>query len=181
MFLTREQIESIGFKHVGNNVLISDKAVFYNPHNITIGDHSRIDDFCILSASGQIEIGRYVHIACYTSIIGAGNVMLKDYAGLSSRVSVFSSSDNYNGEYMTNPCLPARVRNTYHLDVYFGKHVVVGAGSTVLPGVILADGCSVGAMTFVNSNFEADSMIVGIPGVKMNDRKKDIYKLEKFI
>jgi len=44
-FLKREEIERLGFAKVGENVLISDKATFYNSANIVIGNNVRIDDF----------------------------------------------------------------------------------------------------------------------------------------
>ena len=168
------------FKHIGKNVLISDKAVFYGTENISIGDNSRIDDFAILSAGDEgIHIGRYVHIACHTAIIGKGKVTLHDYSGISSRVAIYSSSDNYDGIWMTNPCVPESVRKTYHKPVWIGQHVVVGTGSTILPGVTLEDGCAVGAMTLVNNSFPINSIIVGIPGKRVKERKYTIYDLEE--
>ena len=49
-FYSREQLEKIGFKFLGNNVLISDKTSIYSPENISIGNNVRVDDFSILSA-----------------------------------------------------------------------------------------------------------------------------------
>lgn len=181
-FLNQEELESIGFKNLGKNVLISNKTSIYNPKNISIGDNSRIDDFCILSAGeGGIEIGEYVHIACFSSLIGKGKIVMKDYSGISSRVSVYSSSDNYDGEYMTNPCLPDHVTNTLHKEVIIGKHVVIGSNSVVLPGVNLIDGCSIGAMSLVNKSVDEAYVLAGIPAKKIKERKSNIFNLEKNI
>lgn len=181
-FLNRKELEDMGFKSLGKNVLVSDKCSLYNTKNISIGDNSRIDDFCILSAGdGGIEIGKYVHIACYSSLIGKGNITMKDYSGLSSRVSVYSSSDNYDGEYMTNPCLPDIVTNTIHKNVIIGKHVVIGSGSVILPGIILPDGCSVGAMSLVNKSIDGPYVVAGVPAKKIKERKSKIFDLEKKI
>lgn len=49
-FYSREQLEKIGFKVLGENVLISDKTSIYSPENISIGNDVRVDDFSILSA-----------------------------------------------------------------------------------------------------------------------------------
>ena len=51
-FYSREQLEKIGFKSLGENVLISDKTSIYFPKNISIGNNVRIDDFSVLSAGG---------------------------------------------------------------------------------------------------------------------------------
>ena len=76
-FLSKPQLLALGFKSLGENVNISDKSSIYNPHNISIGNNVRIDDFCILSAGSEIVIEDYVHIACYSSLIGAGKITLK--------------------------------------------------------------------------------------------------------
>ena len=46
-FLKEEELKKIGFKKYGINVKISKKSCIYNAANITVGDHVRIDDFCI--------------------------------------------------------------------------------------------------------------------------------------
>ncbi len=51
-FYTRKELERIGFKSIGENVLISDKTSIYSPQNISIGNNVRIDDYCVLSAGG---------------------------------------------------------------------------------------------------------------------------------
>ena len=99
-FFSENDLLNIGFKHIGKNVLISDKCSIYNPKKISIGDNVRIDDFCVISAGeGGIELGNFVHIACYSSLIGKGKITMKDFSGLSSRVSVYSSSDKYDGKF----------------------------------------------------------------------------------
>lgn len=181
-FYRQEELNEMGFKFLGKNVLISDKASIYNHKNISISDNVRIDDFCILSAGEDgIDIGKYVHIACYSSLIGKGKITMKDYSGLSSRVSVYSSSDNYDGEYMTNPCLPDNVTNTIHKDVTIGNHVVIGSNSVILPGVTLVDGCSVGAMSLVNKSIDEPYVCAGIPIKKIKLRKPNIFNLENLI
>ena len=178
-FLSQKELDKMEFKFLGKNVLISDKCSLYNTKNISINDNSRIDDFCILSEGNEgIEIGKYVHIACYSSLIGKGKIIMKDYSGLSSRVSVYSSSDNYDGEYMTNPCLPDIVTNTTHKDVIIGKHVVIGSNSVVLPGVVLTDGCSIGAMSLVTKSVHTMDVMAGIPIKKIKERKLNIFNLE---
>ncbi|EAO54015.1 O-acetyltransferase (cell wall biosynthesis) [Bacillus thuringiensis serovar israelensis ATCC 35646] len=70
-FYSQEELKKIGFLSVGKNVLISKKASIYNPGAISIGNHVRIDDFCILS--GKITIGSYSHISAVYSVIWRGS------------------------------------------------------------------------------------------------------------
>ena len=89
----KDELKEIGFKYLGKNVLISNKTSIYNAKNITIGNNTRIDDFCILSAGeGGIEIGDYVHIACYSSLIGKGKIQMNDYSGPMAANSVLGGS-----------------------------------------------------------------------------------------
>lgn len=179
MFLSDEKLFVMGFKFLGRNVKISDSAHFYGAGEISIGDNTRIDDFVILS--GVINIGSYVHIACYAQIVGRGGVTMGNYSAISSKCSVFSSSDNYDGEYMTNPTLPDNVTNVYHKHVYIGEHVVVGSNSVILPGVRLEDGCAVGAMSLVNKSFPENCIIAGVPARYIKTRLGNIYELEKLV
>ena len=178
-FYNQGELDRMNFRHLGKNVLISDKCSIYNPGNISIDDNSRIDDFAILSAGdGGIEIGKYVHIACFSTLIGKGKIKMCDYSGLSSRVAVYSSSDNYNGEWMTNPCLPSEVTDTIHKEVFLGKHVVVGSGSVILPGVTLEEGVSVGALSLVNKSFSEFQVIAGSPAKSIKERSRRLKDLE---
>lgn len=182
-FLNDEQIKAMCFKSVGDNVQLSDKATYYNCKNISIGNNSRIDDFCVLSAGeGGIELGSYVHIAIGSSIIGAAKITIKDFAGLSSRVSIYSSNDDYSGNYMTNPTVPSKFTNVSHAPVTIGKHVIVGSGTVILPNVILGDGVAIGALSLVNKNCEAFGVYIGVPLKKIKERSKELLFLEaKFV
>ena len=145
-WISRKDLELMGFASLGENVLISDKASIYNCQCIDIGSHVRIDDFSVLSAgSGGIRFGNYIHIAVHCSVIGAGTVTFSDYSGLSSRVAIYSSNDDYSGRAMTNPMVPAEYKNVTHRPVFLGRHAIVGSGSIVLPGVTLEEGVAVGA------------------------------------
>lgn len=179
-FLSQEQINEMGFSRVGKSPRLSDKASYYNCKNIEIGDNVRIDDFCVLSAgSGGIEIGSHVHIAVSSLLIGQGKIILSDFSGVSSRVSIYSSSDDYTGSALTNPTVPAEFTNVTHADVRIGRHVIIGAGSVVLPGVTLEEGVAIGALSLVSKNCKAFGIYSGVPAKRIKERKKDLLVLEQ--
>lgn len=181
MFYTEQELQKIGFKSVGKNVLISDKCSIYSPQNIEIGDNVRIDDFCILSPSTNLKIGNYVHIGCYASIIGAGEVIIEDFAGISGRVSIYSSNDDYTGLYMTNPMVPKEYTKVTHAPVIIKKHSIIGAGSVVLPNTIVNEGVSVGSLSLLNGEYEEYSVYTGVPAKKIRNRQKRFLKYEQLI
>lgn len=179
-YLTKAQIKEMGFHHIGENCLLSDKASYYNCDNITIGNNTRIDDFSVLSAGvGGIDIGSYVHIAVFSSLIGAGKIKVLDYGNISSRVSIYSSNDDYSGEYMTNPMVPEEFTNVTHADVIIGRHVIIGSGSVVLPGVNLGDGVAIGALSLVGKSCDAFEIYSGVPARKIKDRMRNLLDVEK--
>lgn len=178
-FLTRPQVLALGLRAAGEDVAISDAARFYNPQAIEIADHVRIDDFCILSAGeGGIRIGRYVHIGAYASLIGKAAIALEDFSGLSGRVSVYSSSDDYSGEWLTNPTVPEELRKATHGPVRIGRHAIVGCGSVILPGVAIGEGAAVGALTLVTRDLEPFAIYLGVPARRIGARSRDLLALE---
>ena len=178
--LSREAIEALGFAFAGENIQISDRASFYGTHRISLGNNTRVDDFCVLSAGlGGISIGNHVHIAVGASLIGAGKITISDFCNISSRVSIYSSSDNYSGSAMTNPTIPNEYTDVMHADIFFDKHVIVGSGSVILPGVTLEKGVAIGALSLVKKNCTAFGIYAGNPVRRIKERKDDLLELEK--
>lgn len=178
-FFSEQQLNAMGFLALGKNVLISEKASIYGASRIRIGSNVRIDDFCVLSAGdGGIDIGSYIHIAVYSSLIGAGKITLSDFSNISSRVSIYSSNDDYSGNFMTNPMVPEEYTNVTHADVTVGKHVIIGSGAIVLPGVTLSEGVAVGALSLVTNDCESYFIYAGIPAKKIKVRLQELASLE---
>lgn len=176
--LTKVEIEQMGFLSVGEDVRISRKASFYGADHMRIGDHVRIDDFCILS--GKIDIGNYIHIAAGTYLYGGqAGITLHDFANLSSRICIYAVSDDYSGETMTNPLIPDQYKHIEEGSVDIGRHVIIGTGSTVLPGVTIGEGCAFGAYSLIKANCSPWGIYVGIPCKRSKERSKNLLELEK--
>ncbi len=176
-FLSADELKNLGLKSYGENVLISRNASIYGAASIRIGNHVRIDDFCILS--GNISIGSYIHISAYTALYGKSGIDIADFVTISGRVLVYSENDDYSGDFMANPMLPAIFTHVGGAKVVFGKHAIVAAGSIILPGVILGEGACVGAMSLVKRSLEPWTICAGVPAVRIKDRNKNILKLEQ--
>ncbi len=181
-FLSEEALIKIGFKSTGTNVLISEFAQIYNPGQIDLGNNVRIDDFCIISAGpGGIRLGNYVHIACQSGLMGQDRITMDDFSGLSSRVFLYSSSDDYSGNSLTNPTTPGHLKTLKEGPVHIGRHVIIGTCATVLPGVSVGDGAAIGAYALVNQNIPESVIAVGQPAQVIKERSKVIYDLESKI
>lgn len=177
-FYSEEELSEIGFKFCGHNVKISRNACFYGVSNISIGNNVRIDDFCILS--GNVCLKNNIHIAAYSALYGGDKgIFIDDFANLSSRICIYSVSDDYSGETMTNPTIPDKYKQVSSAPVYIGKHAIIGTTSVVLPGVTIAEGSSFGSFSFINRDSEPWSINVGIPFKKIRERSKNLLELEK--
>lgn len=176
-YLTQEQLQTMGFKSVGENVKVSDKASIYNPESIVLGDHSRIDDFCVVS--GKVSIGKYCHITPMCLVAGGTpGITLSDFCTLAYGVKVFAQSDDYSGSTMVNSLVPKKFKDEYLAEVILERQVIVGAGAIIFPGVKIREGCSVGAMTLVNKSTQPWGIYAGNPARRIKDRKKDLLELE---
>jgi galactoside O-acetyltransferase len=80
---------------------------------------------------------------------------------------------------MTNPMIPSYLTNVDSRPVTIGKHSIIGSGSIVLPGVVIGDGCAIGAMSLVKCNCEAFGAYMGIPARRRGERSKGILRKEK--
>ena len=179
MFYTKEELNEIGFKYIGENVLISNKTSIYGAKNIEIGSNVRIDDYVILSPGTSLKIGNYVHIGCYTSIIGKGEIILEDFVGISGRVSLYSSSDDYTGLGMTNPMIPNEFKRVTNGKIHIKRHSIIGTSSVLLPNVTIGIGCSIYAQTLIKSNCEDFGVYSGSPSKLIGKRLKKFLDYEK--
>ena len=57
---SEEELESLGLRKFGKNVLISKDARIFNPTQLSVDDNVRIDVLTLLT--GDIKIGKYCHI-----------------------------------------------------------------------------------------------------------------------
>ncbi|OIQ26919.1 MAG: O-acetyltransferase [Alphaproteobacteria bacterium MedPE-SWcel] len=177
-YLTQAQLEAMGFAALGVNVRISDKASLYEPEKMSLGDHTRIDDFCVVS--GHVSTGRNVHIAPLCLVAGgAPGIRFDDFAGLAYGVKVFAQSDDYSGASLTNPTVPAAFKTELMAPVTLGRHVIVGANAVVAPGVALREGTAVGAGAVVLSSSAPWTILAGVPAKAIKARSTELLQLEQ--
>ena len=177
-FFTEDELKRVGLKQYGKNVLISRNAVLYHPDQLEVGNNVRIDDFTTIS--GKVILGDYIHIAQFCGLYGGTEgIIMDDFSGLSSKSVIYATSNDYSGESLTNPTVPAKYKKTdKNKAVHFEKHVVVGCMSVVLPGVTIGIGSSVGAMSLVTKSLEPWGVYAGTPVRKIKERSKHLLELE---
>jgi galactoside O-acetyltransferase len=166
---------------VGDNVNIHRSVQMFSPHLIHVGSNVRIDCFSILSAGQEgIYIGDHVHIAAGVYLFGSGGrIILESFCNLSSRVALYTASDDYTDGFLTNPTVPMNYRKVRQGDVTLRRHAIVGTGSILLPAVTLGLAASVGALTLVDKPVGDFAVVAGIPFRVIGERSRRILEYEK--
>lgn len=179
-FLSPDDVAHLGLAAVGTDVAIDRDVRIIHPERIHIGNHVRIDAFSILSAGPDgIHIGDHVHLGAGAYIYGGGGaVVMEDFSGLSGRVSIYTASDDFLQSHLTNPTVPDAFRQVRNGAVVLRRHSLVGAGSTILPGVELGWGSAVGAMVLVHANVPECAVLHGQPA-RRAAHKRDRGQLER--
>ncbi len=157
-------IAALGLAEVGEDVRIDDSARFFGAEHIAIGPHTRIDAHVVVTAGPEpVRIGAHVHLAAAAMVFGTAGAVLEDFANISSRVALYSTSDDFTGGALTGPTVDDDLRAVIAQPVRVGRHVVIGAGSVVLPGVRLGYGAAVGALSLVKWSVDEGVVVAGTP------------------
>jgi galactoside O-acetyltransferase len=179
-YLEAAELRDLGVAAVGDEVRVHSTCVMVGLDNISFGNHVRVDAYSLLLAgTGYIRLGNYVHIGAHTLVSAGEGVELADFASLSHGVRIFTHSDDFTGKALTNPTVPARFLNVTKGPVSLGRHVVVGAGSVILPGCDIAEGTAVGALSLVGSSLPAWSIYFGSPARRFHSRGRNLLTLER--
>ncbi len=177
-------IKQTMYKHLGRNVKIFSTAKIICPENISIGDESIIADFSFLYAVGKgIEIGNFCNITEHAIIQAGGFVKLGDFVGLGPRTTILAASDDYEGNGLIGHAILNKYRNTVFKDVIIQKHAHIGMCVTIMPGVTIGEGCSIGAGSLVTKSMPEWSICYGSPckPVRYKPREKQLAMEQEFL
>lgn len=153
---------------------ISRHARFYKPENIIIGPRVRIDDFCLISAPREkVRFEGWNHIAAGVMIFGAAGFDAGTHAQIAAQSIILTESDDFSGEFLNGPTERAEHRQVESYHVSMGPFSILGARSTVFPGVIIGTGAVTGAHTLVRQSLPAWSINVGAPSREVGTRSSN--------
>ena len=180
-YYTEDELQKMGFKSIGKNVSIAKNNTIVGLEKISIGDNVRIDGYCAIVASGDgfVDIGSYIHVGGWSYLSAGHGISLDDFVNISQGVRIYTRTDDYGGESLTNPMVPEKYSNVSSGTVILKKHVIVGSGSIILPGLTISEGASIGALSLVKENLSAWGIYCGVPAVKIKNRSKNLLKLEQ--
>ncbi len=176
-----EELLALGVRSVGEGVKIHRSVLFFEPDRITIGSNVRIDAYTVVTGSlkRDILIGDHVHIGVGAFLCGGGGITIEDFVNISARAMLFSTSDT-RGDGLLGPVVPTELRSpVFTSPVVLRKHVGIGAGTVVLPGVKLGLGALVGPLCLVKRSVEPFAIMGGRPLRKVAERDRSFLDLEQ--
>lgn len=179
-FLSKRALNQLKFKSMGKNVYIARNSTVIGTENISIGNNVRIDsNVVIIAISGYLKIGNYVHIGSGSYLGCSNGIEIKNFSGISSDVKIFSASDDFSGNFLTNPTIPNKYRGITGGKVVLHEHVVIGSGTVILPELEIGRSSSVGALSLVNRSLEEFGIYFGTPVRKIGIRNRYHLNLAK--
>jgi len=159
---------------------IFELAKIVHPENLVLGDYSQIDDFVFINAGEKTQIGRFVHVESFCSVIGGGRFYMEDFSGLSAGCRIITGSDDFMGGGLTNPTVPSNYSNVNKSFVRIKRHSIIGTNVIIFPGVTIGEGAAVGAGCVVRKDLEPWAVYAGQDCRKIKTRPSElILEMEK--
>lgn len=166
-------------KYLGVGAIIGKTVRVRHPEDVIIGDYSIIDDFTYISS--KLELGSYCHIASNVNISGGGGkVVIGNFVGIASGVSLHTASSSYLTSSFELPSIPKEYQfGGDKGDITIADHVLLGAKSTILPGVELPEGFASAAGATIGQRVYDSWALYGGPRVKKITNRPSEEVLQK--
>ena len=169
-------------KHCGDDVFISANVEIRRPQLVSVGSHVALDTGFYLTT--QAEIGDYIHIAPYVTIIGGADGLLQmdHFSSIAAGSRIICASDGHVGAGLPGPTIPEAFHDEVtYAPVVFERFANVATNVVIMPGVTLAEGTVVGACSLVTKSTEPWTIYVGVPAraIKVRPREKMLENAKK--
>lgn len=130
-----------------------------------LGENSRIIAPIAGAAFDHLKIGNNVFINSNSLLMARGGITIEDDVMMAANVQLLSNNhDEYDRQILT--CKPIHIK----------KGAWIGAGASILPGVIIGEYAIVGAGAIVTRNVGDYEVAVGVPAKVVKTLDKDKFE-----
>lgn len=159
----------------GDDVYIADTHTFKRPQLAVIGNHIAIDDYFYCTTA--LDLGSYIHIAPFVSIIGGelSRLWMGNFTTIAAGCRLICRGDAHMGAGLVSPVIPAQYRDeVIGHGISMENYSSLGTNVVIMPDVYLAEGVVVGANSLVTKPIkEAWTVWAGSPARKIKDRPRE--------
>ncbi len=169
-----EKFDISVLKHIGDDVFIAPTVIIKRPHLVSIGNHVAIDHGVYITT--QAEIGDYIHISPYITVIGGekSKLIIQDFATIAAGTRIIAGSDSFLGHGFTSVTVPDKYRdNVTFSTIKISRFAGIGTNVVIMPGITIAEGSVVGANSLVTKDTEPWTIYVGTPAKPVKIRPKE--------
>ena len=156
----RESAIKCSLGGVGKNVHSAEKSNIKGNKNIYIGNDVSIGPHSLLWTTGA-------------------KIFIKDKVIIGPGLSIITGNHRTNivGKYMADITIEEKQKDDDQI-VVIEKDVWIGANATILKGVVVAEGCVIGAGTVLTKSTEPYGIYAGVPGRRIAERftEQDLVK-----
>lgn len=168
----------MNLKSYGEDVILGNTEI-KRPELVTIGNRVAIDSgfYC----TTQLEVGDYVHISPYVTVIGGkhGKLILEGFNNVMAGARIICSSDRFDGSGLPGALIPDEFKSAQiTAPILIEKFANIGTNAIILPGALLRKGVFVTAGSLLMGDTEEWGVYKGSPAVLV--RKIDPTKTLKF-
>jgi acetyltransferase-like isoleucine patch superfamily enzyme len=158
----------------GKNLILEDNVSInaLSVNGIQLGDQVSIARDSILFCTGIISqkgtgitIGDRTGISARAYFAGQGGITIGNDVIMGPNVQIFSENHNFSDTVLT-----IKEQGVTKQPVTIGNNCWLGAGTTILAGVIIGDGCVIAAGSVVNKSIPANSIAAGVPAKIIKSR-----------
>ena len=147
----------------GEDVLIDSDVLIKQQHNI-YGSHIAIDKgfYC----TTKINLGSYIHISPYVTVIGGknGEFTAKGFNNIMSGARIICGSDRFDDSGLFGAMIPSELKGKQIIQpVIMEEFSNIGTNSIVLPGSILRKGVLLAAGSLLIGDTEEWGVYKGNP------------------
>lgn len=167
-----QEVNFRSLARVGDDVRFGMNVDIRRAQLVAIGSHVSIDTGAYITTAA--DIGDYVHIGPYVTVIGGpdARLVMGNFTNLAAGCRVICGSDRFMGEGLIGPAsLPDEFKDRMNLaPVVLEDFANVGSNAVIMPGVTLAQGTVIGACALVTESTEPWTVYTGIPAKPRKSR-----------
>ncbi len=151
------------FNSCGEDVSICEYAIIKRPHLCKIGNHVAIDNVFI---SVSANIGDYVHISPYVSVIGGktGVLECRGFNNIMAGARLICGSDRFDDSGLFGALIPEKLKGKQIIEpIVVEEFSNIGTNAIVLPGARLRRGVLLTAGSLLMGDTEEWGVYQGNP------------------